>query len=70
MSKEEYLALAAAQYEALQKLKEQKDFYSYEAEFDKIWTDLGRQVLESNLGKPGKDHRKKTLSGPALEQSK
>ncbi len=70
MSKEEYLAKAAARYEALQKLNEQKDFYSYEAEFEKIWLDLGREVLESNISKVGKDARKKTLSGRASEQSK
>ncbi len=36
MSKEEYLARAAARYEALVGFKEQKDFYSYEAGFEKI----------------------------------
>jgi hypothetical protein len=70
MSKEEYLAKAAARYEALQKLNEHKDFYSYEAEFEKIWLDLGREVLESNISKVGKDARKKTLSGPASGPSK
>lgn len=61
MSKEEYLALAAARYEELQGLKKYKDFYSYEAEFDKIWTDLGRQVLENTVSQVPKDYRKKTL---------
>lgn len=70
MSKEEYLAKAAARYDALQKLNEQKDFYSYEAEFEKIWLDLGREVLESNISQVGKNHRKKTSSGPGSAQSK
>jgi len=70
VSKEEYLAQAAARYEALQKLKDQKDFYSHEAEFDKIWTDLGREVLESTIGKVPTDKRKKTSSAPASDQSK
>ncbi len=70
MSKEEYLAKAAARYDALQGLKKHKDFYSYEAEFDKIWTDLGREVLESTIGKVPENKRKKTSSGPASGQSK
>ena len=59
MGKEEYLAKAAARYDAIQGLKEHKDFYSYEAEFAKIWLDLGREVLESSISKVGKDARKK-----------
>ena len=70
MSKEEYLAKAAARYEAIQGLKDQKDFYSYEAAFEKIWLDLGREVLESSISKAGRDHRKKTSSGPASDPSK
>ncbi len=34
MSKEEYLALAAARFDELKGLKKHEDFYSYEAEFD------------------------------------
>ena len=70
MSKEEYLAKAAARYEAIEKLKQQKDFYSYEAEFDKVWTDLGREVLESSISKVPKNARKKTASGHGSEPSK
>jgi hypothetical protein len=68
MSKEEYLALAAERYEALEGLKKHEDFYSYEAEFDKIWTGLGRQVLENTISQVPKDHRKKTSSGPGTER--
>lgn len=70
MSKEEYLAKAAARYDALEKLKDQKDFYNYEAEFDKIWTDLGREVLESSISKVPSNHRKKTSSAPDSGRSK
>jgi hypothetical protein len=70
MSKEEYLAKAAARYEAIEKLKDQKDFYNYEADFDKIWTDLGREVLESSISKVPTNRRKKTSSARASEQSK
>jgi hypothetical protein len=68
MSKEEFLALAAERYEALNKLNEEKDFYTYEATFDQIWTDLGREVLEKNIGEVGKDRRKKNESEPATEE--
>ncbi len=64
MSKEEYLAKAAARYDALEKLKDQKDFYNYEAEFDKIWTDLGREVLESSISKVPSNHRRKHRPHP------
>ncbi|MDP8935158.1 MAG: hypothetical protein M3N42_13715 [Cyanobacteriota bacterium] len=70
MSKEEYLAKAAARYDAIQGLKDQKDFYSYEAEFEKIWLDLGREVLESSISKVGPNARKKTSSGPGSAPSK
>ena len=68
MSKEDYIALAAAQYEALQGLQKHEDFYSYEAEFDKIWTDFGRQVLEGTISQVPENYRKKTLSGPGTEK--
>jgi hypothetical protein len=70
MSKEEYLAKAAARYETIEKLKDQKDFYNYEADFDKIWNDLGREVLESSISKVPTNRRKKTASGSASGQSK
>lgn len=68
MSKEEYIALAAARYEELQGLQKHEDFYRYEAEFDKIWTDLGRQVLEGTISQVPGNHRKKTSSGPGTEK--
>jgi hypothetical protein len=68
MSKEEFLALAASRYEALNKLNEIKDFYTYEATFDEIWTDLGQSVLERNIGKVGEDRRKKNESEADTEK--
>ena len=70
MSKEEYLAKAAARYEAIKGLKDQKDFYSYEAEFEKIWLELGREVLEGSISKVPSNERKKTSSGPGSAPSK
>jgi hypothetical protein len=68
MSKEEFLALAASRYEALNKLNEIKDFYTYEATFDQIWTDLGQAVLETNISEVGEDRRKKNESEADTEK--
>jgi len=68
MTKDEFLAIATKKYEALQKLNEQTSFYDYERGFDELWTDLGRQVLESNIGKVPINHRKKTSYEAATEK--
>lgn len=70
MTKEEYLSLASEKYEALQNLNTNLNFYDYEQTFDELWTELGRTVLERNIGEIPKDHRKKTLSEPAMVKSK
>ena len=70
MTKEEYLSLASEKYEALQNLNTNLNFYDYEQTFDELWTELGRTVLERNIGEIPKDHRKKTLSEPAMVKLK
>ena len=70
MTKEEFMILASEKYENLQKLNEHLNFYDYEKAFDELWTELGRTVLEHNIGKIPKDHRKKTLSEPGMVKSK
>ena len=59
MTESNFIALAQKRYEALQALNKIDNFYDYEKEFEKIWTDLGREVLESNLSKVPADRRKK-----------
>ena len=59
MSKVEYLALAEPKYTELQALAAQPTFYDYEKSFEAIWTDLGRQVLDRNVGPVPADRRKK-----------
>jgi len=59
MTEEEYIALAREKYQALQNLKNEKNFYDYEKTFDEIWTDFGRQVLEKNISEVPSDRRKK-----------
>ena len=60
MTKDEYLAKAAAYYDALQSLNDDTtlSFYEYEKQFDQQWTALGREVLQGNLGEEA-DSRKK-----------
>jgi hypothetical protein len=70
MTKEEFMELAGEKYENLQKLNEELNFYDYEKAFDELWTELGRRVLERNIGEIPKDHRKKTLFEPATAKSK
>ena len=59
MTREEFLALADKRYDELQALNKLDNFYDYEKEFVGIWQELGRSVLESNLGKLPEDRRKK-----------
>src|SRR6478735_2594089 len=62
MTRQEYLEAAEKRYDELQRLNLITDFYDYETEFVKIWQDLGREVLEKNISKPGNDKRKKNLT--------
>jgi mannitol/fructose-specific phosphotransferase system IIA component len=59
MTKEEYLAIAAAKYDELQALNKIDNFYDYEKTFEKIWIDTGRAVLEKNISDLPADWRKK-----------
>ena len=59
MTKEEYLALAAKRYDELQSLNKLDNFYDYEKQFVSLWKDLGREVLEKNMGALPADKRKK-----------
>jgi hypothetical protein len=59
MTEATFVALALERYTALQSLNKIDNFYDYEKEFEKIWQDLGREVLESNLSAVPADRRKK-----------
>lgn len=59
MKKEEFLELAASKYEDLVELENSENLYEYEKQFDKLWRELGREVLNKNLGEGGGDRRKK-----------
>ena len=62
MTKEEFLALAGNRYDALRKLNKLDSFYDYEKLFTELWRDLGREVLEKNLGTVPTNRRKKKTS--------
>lgn len=69
MTREEFAKLADAKYDEINALKEKPTLLDYEEGFVEIWQELGRQVLQVDLGDPGKDRRKKRnikpLSGPS-----
>ena len=64
MSKQEFVALCESRYPEVARLDDIKDFYAYEKQFEKIMTELGQTLLESNISKVPVDRRKKkrTLS--------
>ena len=68
MTKDEFLAVSAEQYEKLQELSQINDFYEYEKAFDTIWIEFGRQSLEKNIGEIPQNYQKKTLYGPDTEK--
>lgn len=59
LSEEQFLELARSRYKEIAALEGVKDFYSYEKQFDGLWVELGRQVLEQSISEPPKDRRKK-----------
>ena len=69
MTKEEFLALAESRYEALQELNQLNSFYDYEKIFVDLWRDLGREVLEKNLGEVPENRRKKKLYDPGAHRN-
>lgn len=59
MTKEEYLAIAETQYEAIAKLQQSDNLYDMEKGLVEIVNDLGRVLLQQTLGEAGADRRKK-----------
>lgn len=69
MTREEFLALANAQYDKLAGLQSEETFYAFEEGFVKVWTELGGQVMQASLKKgTSNDKRKKTIVKPASEK--
>lgn len=70
MTEQEFLLLAKAKYNEISELKKQPTLLDYEQGFVSIWQELGRQVLQAELGDPGQDRRKKRSSEPPSEPLK
>jgi len=70
MTKEEFIAAAASRYDELHALNKITDFYDYEVEFVNIWRDLGREVLEKNIGTLSADKRKKKPHDSRIRDNK
>ncbi len=66
MTKAEYLELASRRYDKFAELNKIDNFYDYEVKFVNILNDLGREILEKNLGDIVKDKRKKKPYNPGL----
>lgn len=64
MTKADYLALTETRFEALSALERHPNFYTFEKEFDQVWTGLNRQVLEQTVGPGPADKRKKRYPQP------
>lgn len=59
MTESTFITMAQKRYAALQSLGKIDNFYDYEKEFDKIWQQLGREVLEASISELPADRRKK-----------
>lgn len=70
MTKTEYLELASQRYDKFRELNKIDNFYEYEVAFVKILDDLGREILEKNLGEIVKDKRKKKPHNLRLHNNK
>ena len=66
MTEETFLNLARAKYAEIHRLNESPSLMDYERGFVEIWTELGREVAQTNLGNTSKDRRKKNeLKAPS-----
>ena len=70
MTEEKFLEMARAKYAEIKQLNAAPTLLDYEQGFVDLWMDLGREIIEANLGDSGKDRRKKRRSKPVLEKLK
>ena len=57
--KEAELVELCLRMEEIKNLKESKNLYEHEKNFEAIWMELGRAVFEKSIGEVKKDRRKK-----------
>ena len=71
MTKTEFLEIASKRYESINSLNELKSFYDYEKQFVEILHDMGKEILEKNLGEVSTNHRKKNIiNDPGVSSNK
>jgi hypothetical protein len=59
MTKEQFLESVSSHYEELKALNKIDNFYDYEGDFIKLWSQMGREILEKNISVLPGDRRKK-----------
>ena len=67
LSEEQFLELARSKYKEIAALESVNDFYTYEKQFDQLWVELGRKVIEQSISEPSQDRRKKKDNSPDSE---
>lgn len=64
LNREEFQNTVMQRFEALRELHRHDNFYDFEKDFEKIWLELGREVLQQSLGEAPEERRKKNDSRP------
>ena len=59
MTKEQLIEAISSHYDELNALNKIDNFYDYEGDFIKLWSRMGREVLEKNISTLSGDRRKK-----------
>lgn len=62
MTKEQLVEAITAHYDELNALNKIDNFYDYEGDFIKLWSKMGREVLEKNISTLSGDRRKKNTN--------
>ena len=62
MTKEKFLEIAASRYDSIRSLNALDNFYDYEHTLVEIMRNMGREILEENLGERLSDKRKKNFT--------
>ncbi|MCY7356602.1 MAG: ISLre2 family transposase, partial [Rudanella sp.] len=59
LTEDELVALTRQRYRKLYNLQQTNSFCEHEKQFEDIWMDLGREVLQQTISQPPEDRRKK-----------
>ena len=62
MTREEFHAIADARYDSIKALETKDNLYDFEKEFDRLWVELGGDVIQKAIGDAPGDRRKKKAS--------